>query len=146
MIYLASPFFNEKQLNFVKKLEEAFTLAELQFFSPRSEGVLKDMTPEERSQRMLEIFDSNISHMNAACVIVAVIDNYDTGTVFEIGYGYGKDIPIFTITDNDYGLNVMVRECVTAHNKTLEGLIVNVCEHLANDPITINDVLTEDVT
>jgi len=146
MIYLASPFFNEEQLNMVKRIEKALDQAEIEYFSPRSEGVLIEMTPEEKELRMKAIFQSNIDHIWDASLVVAVIDNYDTGTVWEMGYAYGMDVPIFTISDHDYGLNVMVRQSVETHNTKIDNLIINVMEWLDNEPLTVFDELTKDVT
>ena len=146
MIYLASPFFNEEQLNFVKELEEAFDIAGISYFSPRSEGVLIEMTPEEKEKKMTEIFESNVKHIAQANLVVAVIDDWDTGTVWEMGFAYGINIPIMTISNHDYGLNVMVRQSVECHNTHIEGLVVNICEFLDGEPLSIFDELSKDVT
>lgn len=146
MIYLASPFFNEKQLDFVKRLEEAFDFAGLDYFSPRSEGILIEMSPEEKAIKMQEIFQSNINHIVDCSIMVAVIDDYDTGTVWEMGLAYGLERPIYTISDNDYGLNVMIRQSTTIHNTNIDNLIINIMERMTDEQFTIFDELTKEVT
>lgn len=115
MIYIAAPFFNESQVELVEAIESTLRFNAIEFYSPRSEGVLMNMTPDEKKARMKYIFDKNIEMLNAADTIVAVIDNYDTGTVFEIGYAFAKEKRIITLTDNYYGVNVMINECIVAH-------------------------------
>ena len=39
------------------------------------------MTQVEREIKMIDIFNSNVSHINNCDIVLAVIDNYDTGTV-----------------------------------------------------------------
>lgn len=115
MIYIAAPFFNATQIELVDSIEQTFDLFDMEYYSPRSEGVLMNMTPEEKKSRMKYIFDKNVEMLNKADTIVAVIDNYDTGTVWEIGYAFAKGKRIITITDNYYGVNVMINECIVAH-------------------------------
>jgi len=50
--------------------------------------------------------------------VLAVIDDYDVGMVWECGFEFGISlgkVPIVTYTDQDYGLNVMLRESAIAH-------------------------------
>jgi len=145
-IYLAAPFFSKEQLDMVKRLEEAFDLAELDYFSPRSEGVLIKMSPKEKEQKMKEIFNSNVDNIFNCQIMIAVIDNWDTGTVWELGLAYAFNKRIFTISDNDYGLNVMVRQSVDTHNTNIDNLITNIIEYKNAKPLTIFEELTKDVT
>lgn len=120
MIYIASPFFNEEQLLLVQAVEAVLDFNNMPYYSPRSEGVLMNMTPEQKKARMKYIFEKNVEMLNHCDKIVAIIDNYDTGTVWEIGYAYSRFKPIITLTDKDYGLNVMIAQCVVAHCKSVE--------------------------
>ena len=115
MIYIAAPFFNEAQVELVDAIEQALDLNGIEYYSPRSEGVLMNMSPEEKKARMKYIFDKNVQMLNECDTVVAVIDNYDTGTVWEIGYAFAKEKRIITITDHYYGVNVMINECIVAH-------------------------------
>ena len=146
MIYLASPFFNEEQLNFVKELEQAFEKEGLEYFSPRSEGILIEMTPEEKEKKMTEIFKSNVTNITKSRLVVAVIDDWDTGTVWEMGFAYGIYIPIMTISNNNYGLNIMVRQSVKSHNTKIENLIINIKELYNEKELTKFEELTKNVT
>ncbi len=121
-------------------------MARLDFFSPRSEGVLIDMTKEERETKMVDIFNSNVNNMDYCDIMIAVIDNYDPGTMIECGYYLKYKKPIFTYSANDYGLNIMLRQAVLCHNTTIEGLVRNLREYIEFRPITENSVLTKNVT
>lgn len=135
MIYIASPFFNKEQLHFVRRIEDTLDAFERDFFSPRIEGVIKDMTADEKKTRMKEIFDSNIQHILDSDIIVAVIDDRDPGTMFEIGYAAALGIPIITLTQHDYQVNVMIKECTKGHLKGLMNLGAAIEHVMCNEPI-----------
>jgi nucleoside 2-deoxyribosyltransferase len=121
-IYLASPFFNPEQVAVVERIENLLTELKIDFYSPRKDGVLMNMTPEERKASTKRIFDKNVLEINKSSMILAVIDGKDTGTVWEIGYSAASGIPIITYTDHGYGVNVMLKECVVAHVKGVDRL------------------------
>lgn len=115
MIYLAAPFFNDEQLNLVQRIEYILDLQDVQFFSPRSVGVLQDMPKGERIIAKREVYNENIHHIKECSLMVAVIDDRDSGTMFEIGYAAALGKDIITVTDSNYGLNVMLAEAVRGH-------------------------------
>jgi len=127
-VYIASPFFNQTQLNMVDKIERTLDQYGVKYFSPRLEGVITKMTPEEKEKHIKKIYQSNIQNMQTCNMMIAVIDDYDTGTVFELGYFNSiKDLietgrRIVTITGNDYDLNVMLKFGVDCHLKEVENL------------------------
>jgi nucleoside deoxyribosyltransferase len=124
-VYIASPFFNEKQLELVKKIEHELEAHSIQYYSPRLDGVLKDMSREERRKNAQMIYNRNIENIEDSDWILAVIDNFDPGTVFEIGFAAAIGKRIVTLSNENYGLNVMLAQCVEAH-------VLNV-----NDAVTI---------
>jgi len=146
MIYLASPFFNEEQLNTVMLIELALEEAGIPYFSPRSEGVLIDMTPEEREKAFEGIYLSNIQNMNDCDVMVANIDDRDTGTTFEIGYMTGRNKPVLSYSGHDYQINVMLRQSVLTHNTNINNLVTNLKEIDMELDVTQFSTLTKDIT
>ena len=95
MIYIAAPFFNAEQLQSVKTVENILGRAGMKFFSPRLHGVnVKELSPEEQKSGsvMAKVFESNVSNLNDANLLLACIDkdpgqrNGDAGTMFELGY------------------------------------------------------------
>ena len=123
MIYIAGPFFNKRQMNFIQQIERAFDTYGISYISPRKAGVLKDMTPEDKAAKMRKIYDDNVRDVYNADCIVAVIDDHDTGTMFEVGYATAFGKRILTITNHDYKLNVMLRFATQGHFNSIDQLI-----------------------
>jgi nucleoside 2-deoxyribosyltransferase len=123
-VYLAAPFFTYNQIALVQGVEDMFaTLKDYELYSPRSEGIiLKDMPPHRRKEFTRKVFDRNIEKIEWCNIIVAIIDDRDPGTMFEMGYGHARNKRIVSYTGQDYGLNVMLQECVVAHVRRLPDL------------------------
>ncbi len=138
-VYIAAPFFTEGQLDVVRKIELLLESKGIEFFSPRSEGTLKDMSAEERKVAMGEVFRSNVDHMDWCTHCVAVIDDYDTGTVWEMGYLYATHKKLITFSAQYHGINVMLNESIEAHTITYESIIDGLKGEFWSDK-------TEDVT
>ena len=130
-IYLAGPFFNEKQVDVIERIENEFDKYGFDYFSPwKGGGAISHLSPEERTKESKRIYESNISGMVNANVLFAVVDGHDTGTVYEMGYFRAMtdhfryktdeasvDLKRYTITytDENFGLNIMLKESVDAH-------------------------------
>tara|TARA_R110000796_G_scaffold73351_6_gene165046 strand:+ start:706 stop:1128 length:423 start_codon:yes stop_codon:yes gene_type:complete len=123
MIYIASPFFNKEQVSFVESIEKALNAASIAHYSPRSEGILLNQTEEEKQKNKRHIYKININMISACSKVLAVIDDRDIGTIWEMGYATGKEIPVITISNSSYGLNVMLAESVQAHTIRIEDAI-----------------------
>jgi len=124
-IYLAAPFFTPEQLACVERLEGMLSGLPLEVYSPRTDGVLMKMSREERIRNARKLFDLNCHHISTSDVVVAVIDDRDVGTTWELGYAscHRREylLPkIVTYTEKNYGVNVMIRECVDAHVSSIE--------------------------
>jgi len=125
-VYIAAPFFNEQQLNVVKRIEARLKDEGIEYFSPRSEGILKSMSQDQRKKMMGQLFRSNIDRMDWCTHCIAVIDDYDTGVMFEFGYLYATHKKIVSFSNNYHGINVMLNEAIEAHcvnyNTLVDGL------------------------
>ena len=122
-VYIAAPFFNEEQLDVVRKIELLLEREGVEYFSPRSEGTLKKMSIEQRKEVMGQIFRSNVDHMDWCTHCIAVIDDYDTGTVWEMGYLYATHKKLITFSACYHDINVMLNESIVAHCITYESII-----------------------
>jgi len=122
-VYIAAAFFTPEQLSVVMSIESALEVNGIEYFSPRSEGTLKDMSIEERKAMMSGIFRFNVAHMDWCTHCIAVIDDYDTGTVWEMGYLYATKKVIVTMTSHYHGINVMLNESIFAHTDSVESAI-----------------------
>lgn len=118
-VYIASPFFNDDQLNIVKIIEKQLSDAEINYYSPRSEGVIKDMTEQEKINRVDYIYNQNVDNIESCRWVLCVIDDYDTGTIFEMGYAASANKDIVTLSTHGHGLNLMLARCTFAHVNTI---------------------------
>lgn len=124
--YIAGPFFNDEEMSLVKRIELALLKKKIRFFSPRLNGIVKDVTVPDKDSFMHRIYDDNIKSINNSSIMVCIIDNHDSGTMFEYGWAAGDGKAILTITDKDYGLNIMLKFSAEAHSTTVDNLVSNV--------------------
>ena len=118
-VYIAGPFFNPEQCSSISKIENLLSFLDISFFSPRSAGVLLDMNQEDKRKNYDRIYQLNVDNIKKADTIVAVIDDRDIGTIWEIGYAAALGKDIITYTAYDYGLNIMLAKCVRYHAKDI---------------------------
>jgi len=110
-IYIAAPFFNERQLEIVKSLEGWLDYLGIDYFSPRSQGKpLKDMSGKELLKARGEVFQNNVDNMEACSHMIACVEEKDTGTSFEIGYFFKSGKPIIMYSEKIGRINVMLAE------------------------------------
>jgi nucleoside 2-deoxyribosyltransferase len=111
-IYIAAPFFNPEQLALVMEVESAISAAGLALYSPRHDGVLKDMTPEQRVAAGPELFKLNCRMIRECDSVLALKDYSDTGTTWETGFAYGVGQFVFGYKrESVKPLNIMVAQC-----------------------------------
>ncbi len=95
-IYLASPFFNDRELANVDKVERILREKGLEVFSPREfmiEGKEGSSTWAENA------FTVDRDHIHKCdCLIMLYYGNYsDSGTAWECGYAYGIGKPVVVV-------------------------------------------------
>lgn len=114
-VYLASPFFNEEQLDRVKRLEDALdNLSYVDIFSPRLESNVKF---EEGNSKLC--FSMNIDAIANADIVIAVTNDKDLGTLFEAGYAYALKKPIlylYETEEKELNFNLMLSQSGLAFN------------------------------
>ncbi len=131
-VYIAGPFFNKEQLSVIEKIEATLDDHGIMYFSPRSLGTLKDMSPEKRKVYQDKIYDSNLLHMRECDIAILVVDDFDAGTMFEFGYlaCLGRDVVTFSA--KGFGLNVMLRNASKCHTTTIDDLAM-ICHYIDCD-------------
>jgi nucleoside 2-deoxyribosyltransferase len=122
MIYIAAPFFNSKQIDFVMEIENILDEYDMEYFSPRSFGIIHKLSDEDKAKRIKAIYECNVEKICEADTMIAVIDDLDTGTIWEMGYATAIDIDIISISNHDYGLNVMLANSVRCHIKHIDDI------------------------
>ena len=109
-IYLASPFFNEKELENVKIAEKVLTERGFSLFSPRLNEVRTDENTQQ-SWWSKETFMNDKKFIDWADVVVMLYyGGYsDSGTAWECGYAYGTNTPVVVVQLGEDS-NLMVHE------------------------------------
>ena len=128
-IYLGSPFFDQEQVERVKRVEEALaenpTVTEV--FSPRTQQVehLKHGSDEWREA----VYNNDIKHVEWCDAIVAVHDYeekfVDAGTAFEIGYAKAKEKFVVLYQEKDpekAPVNLMLSDSLDAYLQSADAL------------------------
>ena len=120
-IYLASPFFNEKELENVKIAEKILTERGFSLFSPRLNEVRTDEITQQ-SWWSKETFMNDKKFIDWADVVLMLYyGGYsDSGTAWECGYAYGTNTPVVVVQLGEDS-NLMVHEGCHS-NITLEEL------------------------
>ena len=90
-IYLAGPFFSISELWLVEKLKAIFELYDIKVFSPYHDVGI--------SNNHLEIAQADLDGLQQADNIFAIANNFDPGTVFEIGYARALNKNVFMLLD-----------------------------------------------
>jgi nucleoside 2-deoxyribosyltransferase len=105
-VYIAHPAFTDDQLVFKKRffhglqeqLDRLSHCAEVKLvdpfdYSPNVEGSIEEKLTHARAIR-----ESCLSLLDQCALLVALIDDDDTGTAFEAGYAYQSGIPVIIVS------------------------------------------------
>ncbi len=90
-LYVAGPFFNFAQLSVVEEMANLFRDAGLRVFSPYHDVGLG---------RAAQIAKQDLDGLNASRIVVACLEGYDPGTVFEVGHARAVGIPVLVYSPN----------------------------------------------
>lgn len=116
-IYLASPFFNELQIEKMEYYFEQLTQAGFNVFKPMSVDKIVSMPINEENLRKEvlreEIFVLDKNAIDNSKVVFAICDQSDSGTIWEIGYARGINKPVIAFCSED-NLNLMITQSVNA--------------------------------
>lgn len=120
-VYLASPFFNDKEVEYLERVEKILEEKSLKVFSPMRNPVDEQVQVGSR-QWSIETFMNDIKYIKWSEIIVGIYHgNYsDSGTAWELGYAYATDKPVILVHIGENS-NLMVHEGAHA-NITLEEL------------------------
>ncbi len=136
-IYLASPFFNDYELECVRRAEEILFARGFNVFSPRLNEVRDEVSSQQSSWSMATFLNDRRFIDWADVVVMLYHGNYsDSGTAWEAGYACGTHKPVVVVhvgQGGDNGSNLMVHE--SAHtNITLEELADYDFEKMPSNP------------
>ena len=114
MIYIAGPFFNEEELEAVRKAEQILLGRGFDIYSPRlHEDREHDFQSAQWSAQTFQMDRDAIDESDLMLMIYH--GNYsDTGTAWECGYAYAKGKPVVVVHLGDSS-NLMVHESAVAN-------------------------------
>lgn len=112
LIYVAAPFFTEPERRALERVVRGLEAAGLRVASPsRDIGIIRaDATREETA----EFFRRDLAALDESVAVVALLDQDDTGTAWEVGYAHAKHVPVLALrTDVRADPNNMLTHSVT---------------------------------
>lgn len=105
-VYLAGPFFCAQELNWINQVCKMLEGAGINVLSPsRENGIIK---PNEEFEGRQQVFRRDLELLEKADLLVAILDHDDTGTCFEIGYAFKKQVPVIGLKTSMAPLNNMI--------------------------------------
>ena len=114
-VYLASPFFDDAELERVDKVKEILDSKGLEVFSP------KEHQNEHLEFGSIEwrkaTFKNDVKHIDWCDVVVAIIckGNYDdSGTARELGYASAPNKPVVFVNITGETINLMIADSIHA--------------------------------
>ncbi len=129
-IYLAGPFFSPEQIARIEKVEVALRQNPTvdSFFSPRQSDENDAPSAEVGSPAWAkQIFAKDVAEIDQADALVVVADyvhaNVDSGTAFEVGYGYHAHKPLIILQElADEPLNLMIGQAAHYYTQSIASL------------------------
>ncbi|WP_302175897.1 nucleoside 2-deoxyribosyltransferase [Limosilactobacillus ingluviei] len=129
-IYLAGPFFSPEQIARIEKVEAALRQNPTvdSFFSPRQSDENDAPSAEVGSPAWAkQIFAKDVAEIDQADTLVVVADyvhaNVDSGTAFEVGYGYHAHKPLIILQElADEPLNLMIGQAAHYYTQSIASL------------------------
>ena len=118
--YIASPFFNEAQVEIVEQIKALLNETGFEFFSPKDDCLFENGKGMDSSK----VFQTNVEQIDLCDGIIVVTDFRDPGTLWEAGYSYGKDNIIYIWVDfvESQNFNLMLAHSATTTVKGFDEL------------------------
>lgn len=97
-VYLAGPFFNLAQIWLVNECHRCLSALGLDVWSPMAEAGILSANADESSIR--EVVQTDLQSLDKCAAVFALLDGFDAGTLFEVGYAAKKGIPVVALCQN----------------------------------------------
>ena len=125
-IYLAGPLFTEAERRFNVELADRLTAAGHAVYLPQ-----RDAPAPAGAGYPARIFRANLDGLEAAEALVAVCDGVqvDDGTAWEIGWAYGRGVPVYGLRTDPRSatpqerINLTIEQCLTALTTSIAELL-----------------------
>ena len=107
-IYLASPFFNEKELDYYKKVLNILEKKNLTVYAPLKNEISRENKTTEQWAK--ETFSKDIEEIKKADVVIMLFYGLysDSGTSWECGYAFATNKPVVVVHLHEGKSNCMI--------------------------------------
>ncbi len=111
-VYIAGPLFVEEARVILEDIDKLCKELNIDTFLPHRDAGLYDKGDSK------EFFIKNKDALDWCDIVIAYLDwkGISSGTAWEIGYAYAKDIPIIALAEDPETLKEFHRICVMTHN------------------------------
>ena len=123
-VYLASGWFNETQKQIMNEIHQVLlNLKEknqVDIFAPYWDGIV--LKPTDPREKWKEVFDLDVNQISTSHLMVANIEGFEPGTIFETGIAYAQKVPVIAYSSvKGRGLNLMLAQsCIGFANSPSE--------------------------
>lgn len=121
-IYIASPFFNERQIEILEQTKSILDNLCIGYFSPKDDCLFEN----DKGMDAGEIFQMNCNEIQECDCLLVITDGLDAGTLWEAGfaYGIGKENILYAWIDCIEGanFNLMLAKSATSTVKGFDQL------------------------
>lgn len=114
-IYLASPFFNDAEVERMEKVRDILRAKGLEVFVPN-----EHQNPELEFGSIewrKATFENDVKHIDWCDLVVSIISNGnydDSGTAWELGYAYATGKPVILVNVTGETINLMIADSLHA--------------------------------
>ncbi|KAB8290923.1 nucleoside 2-deoxyribosyltransferase [Bifidobacterium avesanii] len=108
--YAAGPFFNDREVASMERLEAVLESHGRKLFKPRFVSEIDEVGPRK-------CFEDDCAGILASRAVIANLIDDDPGTMFEIGFAHGHGIPVYAYLDGltaETTVNLMIAQAVDA--------------------------------
>lgn len=106
--YIAAPFFTEKQKQRIHRVVDMVKHYEIIPYLPMEFMVLK---PDASKKERKSVFFDNVTKIARSDMMIAILDEKDTGTLWEMGCAYGMSINVISVyVESTPQVNVMLEQ------------------------------------
>ena len=121
-IYLASPFFNDNELEYYQKALTILRNKNLQVYAPLENEITRGNKSREEWARETFVKDANAICDSKAVVLLYYGAYSDSGTAWECGYAFAVGAPVIVVHLHDGKSNCMINCGSYSNIKGLEEL------------------------
>lgn len=123
-VYLASGWFNETQKTIMEEIYRVLVKLKdenlVEVFAPFYNGIV--LKPTDSRERWETVFKLDVDMIQLSNLMIANIEGFEPGTIFETGIAYAKNVPVIAYSSvKGRGLNLMLAQsCMGFANSPIE--------------------------